>query len=83
MEYAPNSFVKTQEGKKAWIEAIEFLKYQQPVPRLIRHSGLDRAAEDHAIDLSKNDLMGSIGSDFSTFASRIKRYCDFQEGLIG
>ena len=66
---------ETNDGKEAWIEARKFLLEQKPLPSLIKHSGLTKAAEDHQGDLCLNGIFGHQGSDGSTFSERIMRHC--------
>ena len=46
----------------AFVEAIEFLKVQKPVPPLKWSEELARAAKDHCNDLGLTGQMSSIGT---------------------
>lgn len=46
----------------AFVEAIEFLRVQKPVPALKWSNELQRAAKDHCDDLGTTGQMSSIGS---------------------
>lgn len=56
------SAIRTEEGPKAFIEAIEFLRVQKPLPILKWNDDLTRAAKDHCNDLGATGQMSSIGS---------------------
>ena len=43
--------IQTNEGVKAFEQAIEFLKEKKPVPELIFDERLSKAAADHANDI--------------------------------
>ena len=45
--------IETEEGPIAYIEAIEFLKVQSPVPPLVWSDELTSAARDHMKDLGR------------------------------
>ncbi len=45
------SAIRTEEGQVAFVEAIEFLRVQKPVPALKWSEELERAAKDHCNDL--------------------------------
>ena len=64
----------TKEGAPALQEAINFLKNQKPLPALVWDKNLARAAIDHTKDSLKHNIIGHIGSDGSTTATRIQRY---------
>jgi uncharacterized protein YkwD len=54
--------IETEEGPLAYMEAIEFLKTQSPMPPLVWSTELTLAASDHMKDLGKTGQMSSIGS---------------------
>jgi hypothetical protein len=58
MEMGPNFYYSTNEGRGAWVEAIQFLNNQKSLPPMSLHSGLCKAAAVHAVDLANNNLMG-------------------------
>ena len=71
----------TKEGPSAVQEAISFLKRVQPQPQLSWSTELSMAAQDHANDLAGQNWIGHCGSDGSTAAIRVARYCDWEECL--
>jgi len=73
LEYA----VQTVEGKDAFLEAIEFLKTQKPVPKLQYDERLSKSAEDHVKDLGPKGLASHEGSDGLTVYDRIEKYCEW------
>ena len=56
------SAIETDEGPDAYLEAIEFLKEQDPVPPLKWSQELSYAAQDHVNDVGPVGSMSSIGS---------------------
>ncbi len=74
--------LKTNEGRDAFREAIDFLQYTKPLPPLEWSEQLARAAADHAHDVGPKGLTGHTGSDGSSMAQRIERYCEWV-GTIG
>ena len=56
------SAIRTDEGPCAFIEAIEFLRVQKPLPSMKWNEELSQAARDHCDDLGKTGQMSSIGS---------------------
>ena len=47
------SAIETEEGPMAYIEAIEYLRVQKPVPPLMFSKELELAAKDHGQDIGK------------------------------
>ena len=47
------SAIRTEEGQVAFMEAIEFLRSQQPLTILKWNADLTKAAKDHCNDLGK------------------------------
>ena len=74
--------VRTNEGKKAVIEAINYLEKVQAVGPLSPSLGLSRAARDHVLDQSKTGQTGHMGGDGSEPFERMERYGDW-EGFSG
>ena len=66
--------LRTKEGPNAVIEAIDFLKIQKPVGQLEMDGNLTQAANDHAVDSDKHNIVGHVSSDGSTMSDRINRY---------
>ena len=73
--------IETYEGEKGVINAIEFLKQQNPVRELIFSEELSKAARDHAIDIGDNGISNHIGSDNSTLYDRIEKYIEWDGGI--
>jgi uncharacterized protein YkwD len=71
--------IRTQEGKKAVDEAIEFLKKAKPVGKLKLSKGLSKAAEDHTKDIGKAGVTGHTGTDKSTMTDRMGRHGKWQK----
>ena len=82
-EIIPHCNMVTREGKSAWMEAIAFLKQQQPLSPLASHKGLQMAAQLHANDLAANDMMGHYGSNKSSMTDRILLFCERDNGELG
>ena len=56
------SAILTEEGPVAFMEAIEFLRAQQPMPPLKWSEELASAGKDHCDDLGLTGNMSSIGT---------------------
>jgi uncharacterized protein YkwD len=69
--------VTTLEGSNAFLEAINFLNKQKPVPKVARDNNLSHAAHDHVKDIGSKGLSSHEGSDGSSVTSRIERYCEW------
>lgn len=54
--------IEMHEGPMAYIEAIEFLRIQEPVPTLKWASQLQKAALDHIQDIGPQGLTTSLGT---------------------
>lgn len=74
--------VNTKEGRKAVTEAITVLRGLSPLSAMEPSAFLESAAYDHAKDLGDNGIRGHEGSDGSSVADRIERYCAWR-GIIG
>lgn len=70
--------IQTQEGKKAFDEAVACLKGLTPVGPLRPSYGLSIAAQDMVADQSTSGGMGHSGSDGSDPFSRMERYGEWQ-----
>jgi hypothetical protein len=69
--------VSTLEGSNAFLEAIDFLKHQKPVGKVVRDNNLSKATNDHVRDIGTRGLSSHEGSDGSTVTSRIEKYCEW------
>lgn len=78
--YLPGQIgIQTNEGKAAYLEAIEFLKKQQPLGELAYDDHLSMACQDHAIDIGEKGITGHTGSDGSSMTNRIERYATWKK----
>ncbi|MBE9206000.1 CAP domain-containing protein [Nostoc sp. LEGE 06077] len=75
---AQNSFLITQEGRKAVDEAISFLKSAPPVGALSISRGMSLAAKAHVKNQGNTGATGHSGSDGSSPFDRINRYGKWQ-----
>lgn len=74
-EYA----IQTNEGKEAFIDAINFLKKQNPVATLQYDERLERSARDHVNDLGPKGLASHEGSNGASIYDRIEKYCEWDK----
>lgn len=58
------------------------MQRQRPLPPLIKHPGLCRAADDHIKDLCENKIFGHKGTDGSSFSQRILGHCKKGPGAM-
>jgi uncharacterized protein YkwD len=70
-------FTRTEEGKHAVAEAINFLRDQSPMEQVYLAKGLTNAARSHADDIGRHGLVSRRGSDKSLTIDRIERYGDW------
>ena len=70
--------IKTNDGKHAVEEAIEFLRKQEPVPELELCESLCSAAKDHCLDIGSKGLVTHDGTDNSNVSDRIERYGEWE-----
>ena len=73
------SFIETKEGKKAYIEAIEFLRKQKPMKGFEWNERLTLAAKDHVEDIGPIGAVSSIGTKGSLPTDRIAKYGNIDE----
>jgi uncharacterized protein YkwD len=57
--------LKTNEGRAAWVEAIEEIRKAKPISALAWSDGLALAAHDHCNDSGPKGRTGHYGSDGS------------------
>ena len=69
--------IQTYEGPSAIEEAIEFLKSQKPVGKLLLDENISKACKDHAHDLGVKGLTSHEGSDGKNISERIEKYCEW------
>jgi uncharacterized protein YkwD len=75
--------IRTNEGRRAVDEAVDFLEKVDPIPGVIRFSeGLHEAARDHVLDQGPSGQTGHVGVNGSTMGERIRRHGQ-QGSLIG
>jgi len=79
----PHCNYSTNEGKKAWKEAYEYLTSHKPMDPFILNEGLTLAADDHVIDMAKNNFFGHNSSNGQTFSKRIEKRCGKAYGSSG
>lgn len=77
-----NLQIETKEGKAAVIECIEFLKIAPASPPVTGNILLEKAAIDHANDISIHNTVTHDGSDGSKLKDRVERYAR-RDGLTG
>jgi uncharacterized protein YkwD len=73
------SFIETKEGKFAYVEAIEFLRKQQPMKEFKWNEKLTKAAKEHVDDIGPKGMVSSIGSNGSLPTDRISKYGGIDE----
>lgn len=71
--------LKLEEGVEAVNEAIDFVSKLKPLPQIKVDEGLNRAAQDHALDIGTKGLVSHEGSDLSVISDRIERYCEWED----
>lgn len=71
---------RSNEGKSAWQEASNFLKFQAPVNRLRRVSCLDASATIMVTDAVKNNIIGYVDTKRRTPFERMKETCKINDG---
>lgn len=71
-----NERVETQEGPKAYKEAIQFLKMQKPVNQIEFDEEASKVAEEYAIVLSKLKAEDKVDDD-ERIDERVQKYLDY------
>jgi len=66
--------IRTREGKKAVIEAINYLMKVRPMGKLKASKGMSIACRVHVKDQGRTGKIGHYGSDGSSPFDRMKRY---------
>ena len=69
--------IQTYEGPSAIEEAIDFLKTQKPVGKIILDENITKACRDHAHDIGVKGLTSHEGSDGKNISERIEKYCEW------
>ena len=72
-----NLQIQTVEGKDAYIDAINFLERQQPVPPLKEESRLNSAALDLVKDIGSRGIVSHQDSNGQYVSERIEKYCEW------
>ena len=72
-----NLQIQTMEGKEAYLDAIKFLEYQQPVPPLKEESRLSSAAMDLVNDIGKRGIVSHQDQYGQYVSERIEKYCEW------
>jgi len=73
--------IQTYEGVEAVIDAIEFLKNQNPVQELTLNKDISQACKDHINDIGPRGLTTHEGSNESNIGDRLEKYCEW-DGAI-
>jgi len=66
--------IKTIEGKDAVEDAINFLKNQKPLKKLILSEEISNACMDHIKDIGPKGMTAHEGSDGKNISERIEKY---------
>lgn len=69
--------IKTTEGSEAVQEAINFLKNQKNLPKLILSDKISKACQDHIKDIGPKGMTGHEGSDGKNISERIEKYAEW------
>ncbi len=73
--------ILTQEGTGAVVEAIRFLRSQQPVPSLRPSRGMSLGAKDHVRDQGASGASGHQGMDGTQPWERVNRYGTWEKTI--
>merc|ERR1719495_136158 len=71
---ARGEVLRTHEGKRAFHEAVGFLRRQSPLSPFTLSRGLTLAARDHMHDLGPRGRVGHYGSDKTYYPTRMNFY---------
>lgn len=76
-----NKRIILEEGKQAFINAIEYLSKIDSVAELKISSELSQAAVDHVTDIGIHGIFSHDGSDGIGLIKRVERYCEWDTAL--
>ena len=76
MQLGFRTWLETSEGTAAIDEALTFLKYARPVPKLRLSPSLIHSARDQVRDQIHSGLVGHFGRDGSSPRTRMRRYAE-------
>lgn len=76
-----NGYLRTHEGVQAVLEAIDFLKHQEPVPPIKLHDGLQKVAEDFATELGETGKCTHKDKNGQGAAARISNVVNWAGSL--
>ncbi len=76
------TLLSTQEGKDAFIEAIEYLKNQEPIGTLKYSKQISKAAREHAQEQKKNNTYGHGSANGEGPLDRVSKY-GYPIGYVG
>jgi uncharacterized protein YkwD len=65
------TLLMTNEGIKAFDEAVKFMEKMQPVPPLQLNEAVNKAAEFHTKDIGPKGQFGHDSSDGTGFSNRL------------
>jgi len=69
--------IQTNEGKVAYLEAIQFLKTQKPIKELTYDQRLSNACQDHVNDIGPRGLISHESSDGRTLIDRFEKHLEW------
>ena len=69
--------IKTTEGKDSVEDAINFLKNQKPLKKLILSEEISKACLDHIKDIGPKGMTVHEGSDGKNISERIEKYAEW------
>jgi uncharacterized protein YkwD len=73
--------IQTNEGKEAYLAAIEFLRTQSPVAALESHEALNASATDHASDIGPRGVVSYESSDNKNLSDRIDKHAEWEVAI--
>jgi len=76
--YKPNEIpIQTNEGVKAYEDAIQFLKEQAPVSDFLFEERLSKSCLDHVNDVGPKGMISHESSDGKTVTDRIEKFAEW------